>query len=106
MDNMHGSFNFIPEFGYGVLPTALLTDMVVESDYDPHPSHLFGTGSLKHVKTHAFSPSMNWEHGEVLPCNLRQKDDTALKVRFSVCILFGKWDVVFNTKLSNLDWTG
>lgn len=79
VDNMHGSFNFIPEFGYGVLPTALLTDMVVESDYDPHPSHLFGTGSLKHVKTHAFSPSMNWEHGEVLPCNSRQKDDTALK---------------------------
>lgn len=80
---MRGSFNFIPEFGYGVLPTNnLVTDMVTESDYDP--SHLFGMASSKYVKTHAFSPSMNWGHGEVTPCNLRQKDDTTLKVRFSV----------------------
>ncbi|KAG5565129.1 hypothetical protein RHGRI_001127 [Rhododendron griersonianum] len=93
-DNMRGSFNFIPEFGYGVLPTNnLLTDMVTESDYDP--SHLFGMGSSKYVKTHAFSPSMNWGHGEVTPCNLRQKDDTTLKVRFPFVYNFGKWDVAF-----------
>ncbi|PSS18960.1 hypothetical protein CEY00_Acc10900 [Actinidia chinensis var. chinensis] len=81
-DNVHGSFNFFPELEYGLLPADnLLTDMILESDYDP--SHLFGMARSKYLKTHAFSPSMDWGHGEGsalhVPSNLRQNDNTPLK---------------------------
>ncbi|GFS29671.1 hypothetical protein Acr_00g0007750 [Actinidia rufa] len=79
MDNLHG---FFPELEYCLLPADnLLTDMIIESEYDP--SHLFGMASSKYLKTHAFSPPMDWGHGDVsalhVPHNLRQKDNTMLK---------------------------
>ena len=109
-DNVHGSFNFFPELEYGLLPADnLLTDMILESDYDP--SHLFGMARSKYLKTHAFSPSMDWGHGEGsalhVPSNLRQNDNTPLKVRiFHLFINLESSDLVFSTQVSNLDWTG
>ena len=90
MDNLHG---FFPELEYCLLPADnLLTDMIIESEYDP--SHLFGMASSKYLKTHAFSPSMDWGRGDVsalhVPHNLRQKDNTMLKVRVSICLLIWK----------------
>lgn len=82
MDSLDGSFNLYPKFEHGVLPADdLLTDMIIESDYDP--SHLFVMGSSKYLKTHASSPSVDWGHGDVAtlhtPRNLRQKDNPPLK---------------------------
>ncbi|KAL6989742.1 hypothetical protein U1Q18_015493 [Sarracenia purpurea var. burkii] len=77
MDNFHGSLNFIPEFKSDVLPADnLLTDMLIDSDYDP--SHLFGIGSLRYLKTHAFAPSVDLGHGQVAS-NSRQKDNPPVK---------------------------
>jgi hypothetical protein len=62
------------------------------SDLQSISNDAHGMGRSKYLKTHAFSPSLSWEEGEVAashfnPCNSDQKDLAPVKVRFSISLL-------------------
>ena len=62
------------------------------SDLQSISNDAHGMGSSKYLKTHAFSPSLSWEEGEVAAshfnqCNSDQKDLAPVKVRFSISLL-------------------
>lgn len=86
-----GSFCFPPRPQCTKTSSAdLFTDTIFDSQIIARNSH--GMSSSKYLKTHAFSPTVDWENKEVsssrfVPFNLEQKDSPSLKVRYFICSL-------------------
>ncbi|KAH7548451.1 hypothetical protein ACOSP7_031997 [Xanthoceras sorbifolium] len=82
-EDVHKSFSFTSESQCFLLPAnSLSTDMTINSQSNSSDEH--SKGSSKYLKTHAFSPSLGWEKGEVadssfIPCNSEQRDFVPVK---------------------------
>ncbi|KAI9400789.1 hypothetical protein POPTR_001G031800v4 [Populus trichocarpa] len=82
-ENLNGSFCFSAEAECGMASADnRFTDTM--SDLQSISNDAHGMGSSKYLKTHAFSPSLSWEEGEVAashfnPCNSDQKDLAPVK---------------------------
>ncbi|KAL9407143.1 hypothetical protein Peur_004115 [Populus x canadensis] len=82
-ENLNGSFCFSAEAECGMASADnRFTDTM--SDLQSISNDAHGLGSSKYLKTHAFSPSLSWEEGEVAashfnPCNSDQKDLAPVK---------------------------
>ncbi|KAF9688808.1 hypothetical protein SADUNF_Sadunf01G0026600 [Salix dunnii] len=82
-ENLHSSFPFSPEAECGMASADNhFTDTI--SDLQSISNDAHGMGSSKYLKTHAFSPSLSWEEGEVAashfnPCNSDQRDLAPVK---------------------------
>lgn len=63
-DNPSGSTQYVPKSNYGIIPA---DNMFKDSMLEPQciPINSRSMGSSKYLQTHAFSPSMDWENGEV-----------------------------------------
>lgn len=77
MENFRGSFCSSSRPHCAMTPADnLLSDMILDSQ--SISGDLQGTGSSKYLKTHDFSPPVDWENGGVsdshfIPCNMGQK---------------------------------
>ncbi|KAH8522733.1 hypothetical protein H0E87_003395 [Populus deltoides] len=82
-ENLNSSFCFSAEAECGMASADnRFTDTM--SDLQSISNDAHGMGSSKYLKTHAFSPSLSWEEGEVAashfnPCNSDQKDLAPVK---------------------------
>ncbi|XP_061960178.1 protein LNK3 [Populus nigra] len=82
-ENLNSSFCFSAEAECGMVSADnRFTDTM--SDLQSISNDAHGMGSSKYLKTHAFSPSLSWEEGEVAashfnPCNSDQKDLAPVK---------------------------
>lgn len=82
-ENLNGSFCFSAEAECGMASADnRFTDTM--SDLQSISNDAHGMGSSKYLKTHAFSPSLSWEEGEVAAshfnqCNSDQKDLAPVK---------------------------
>ncbi|XP_034921208.1 protein LNK3 [Populus alba] len=82
-ENLNGSFCFSAEAECGMASADnRFTDTM--SDLQSISNDAHGMGSSKYLKTHAFSPSLSWEEGEVAAshfnqCNSDQKDLALVK---------------------------
>ncbi|KAK2634340.1 hypothetical protein Ddye_029132 [Dipteronia dyeriana] len=82
-EDVHKSFGFTPE-SQSFLLSANCHSMDMTFDSLSNSSDKHGKGSSKYLKTHAFSPSVGWEKGEVddssfIPCNSEQRDFLPVK---------------------------
>jgi hypothetical protein len=107
-EDVHKSFGFTPE-SQSLLLSANCLSMDMTFDSLSNSSDKHGKGSSKYLKTHAFSPSVGWEKGEVddssfIPCNSEQRDFLPVKVRFSIRLLIlGSEGLLVSSGVTNLD---
>ncbi|WKA01937.1 hypothetical protein VitviT2T_020186 [Vitis vinifera] len=82
-ENFNRTFCFSPESQHSAMPeNNQMEDMILDSQ--SISSNLHRMGSSKYLKTHAFSPSVDWDSEEVTtlchnPCNSVQKDCPPVK---------------------------